>query len=116
MELDISQLVSQWIALAGFAALVALVVNIGKVTKVVKDGQASTWTLGLNLAGLVGFFFLRLFQPDLDVTQVSDIAGQLAQAGAIILSVVIQMGTSKTTHVAVKGVPVIGKSFSESVG
>lgn len=114
--LDLPGLLGQWAILGGFAAVIALLINVGKTIGLIKDGQAPNWSLGLNLAGLVVFFLVKVFAPDTDVTAANDVANQLAQAGVIILTVVMQLATSKGTNAAVRGTKVIGKSHSKGVG
>ena len=65
--MDIVTVTGQFAALAGFGAVIALLVNIGKALGVVKDGQAQNFSLVLNLAGVAALVALRVFTPDLDV-------------------------------------------------
>jgi hypothetical protein len=61
------ELIQQYELLAGFAALVAALVNALKVFGVVKEGAASWWSLAISSVGLIVFISLKLFQPEIDV-------------------------------------------------
>jgi hypothetical protein len=111
--MDFTNLGAQWAGLAGFAALIALLINVGKVAGVVKDGQAATWSAGLNLVGLVGLLALQVFKPEVDIAGVDSQVMGLVQVGVVMFTYVLQLLESKLTHIALKGIPVAGKSFSE---
>lgn len=104
--------VAEVLALAGFAAIVALVINVGKLFGWVKDGDAVKWSGGLNLLGILALFVTRLFLPNFDVSGINSVMLTIATVGSYILSYVMSLGISKLTHIAVKGLPVIGKSYS----
>ena len=108
----LQQIIALWLSLAGVGAFFALLINIGKTTGVVKDGQAQTWSAVLNLVGIVAVFVLKLVKPDLDWAFVDSQAQTLAEIGTLAFGFVLQLLAAKTTHIAVKGVPVIGKSYS----
>lgn len=110
--MDLLSLASQFVALVGVGALLALVVNVLKVAGVVKDDTAPTWVTGLNLAGLVILFLLRVFAPGTDIGQLDGAAGTIAQIGVLILGLVTQVLGSKLAHRAFRGTWLIGKSFS----
>ena len=110
--MDLSNLVSQFLALAGVGAFFALVINALKVAGVVKDGDAPTWATGLNLVGLVALFLLRVFVPSADIGKLDGVAATVAQIGVLVLGLITQMLGSKLAHFSVKGAPVIGKSYS----
>jgi len=107
-----ADLFSQWIALAGAGALIACLINVGKALGWIKDGQAVTWSTVLNVVGMIGLLLLKLFKPDADLVVIDGFASQVAQALMILVGLVTQMLSSKGTHIALKGVPVIGKSFT----
>lgn len=99
-------------ALVGFAALVSLVVNVLKVFGVVKDGTADKWVAGINLVGVLALYVTRLFLPDFDPAPIDSNLKEIATVGAYLLSYITMLLGSKLTYVAVKGLPVIGKSNS----
>lgn len=105
-------LVSQWTMLAGFAALIAVAINVGKAVGVVKDGWAPVWSVGLNLVGLVGLFVLQVVDPTVDVAEMDTQAAQFAEVATVVLSYIVQLLSSKLAHYALKGVPWFGESFS----
>ncbi|MFA5035712.1 MAG: hypothetical protein WC479_00855 [Candidatus Izemoplasmatales bacterium] len=107
-----NEIVVEVIALAGFAALVALLVNVGKLIGFIKDGDAVKWSGGLNLLGILALFITRLFLPTFDVSGIDQTLLTIATIGTYVLSYVMSLGISKLTHIAVKGLPVIGKSYS----
>jgi len=100
-------------ALVGFAAFVSFLVNALKWFGVVKDGTADKWVAGLNLVGVVALYAVRMFIPDWNPLPVDNILQEIAVIGGYILSYVTMILGSKLTYVAVKGLPVIGKSNSE---
>lgn len=104
-------------ALAGFAALVSLIINILKIVKikgqpVVTDGSAQKWSAGLNLAGILALYVYRIFYPEAPVTGIDATLMEIATVGSYILMFISQLGISKVTHEIVKGTPVIGRSYS----
>lgn len=110
----LQQILALWLSLAGVGAGIALLINIGKTTGVVKDGQAQTWSAGLNLVGIVAVFVLKLVKPDLDWTFIDSQAQVLAEIGTLAFGFVLQLLSAKTTHAAVRNVPVIGKSYGSA--
>lgn len=99
-------------ALAGFSAIVSLIVNILKFFNVVKDGTADKWVAGFNLAGVIALYVTRIFIPDWNVLPVDNVLGEAAIVGSYIFSYVTMLLGSKLTYVATKGLPVIGTSNS----
>lgn len=101
--------------LIGFSALVSLIVNVLKFFGVVQDGTADKWVASFNLLGVLALFATRLFIPGFDPVPVDSVMGQIASVGVYIMSFVVMIFGSKLTYVAVKGLPIIGKSNSETV-
>ena len=101
-----------WGGLAGFAALIALIVNILKAVGVVKDGQAQNWSAGLNLLGLAGILAVNVYVPDYDVAGLDTSVAKFVEVGVVVLSYVVQLLSSKVTHTALRGVPLVGKTYS----
>lgn len=110
MTLD--QLFALFVSLAGTGSLIGAIVNALKSFGVVADGQAGTWSLGLNLAGLVALFVLGVFAPTADIKDIDGVAAQIAQLLTIAVGLFVQLGGAKLAHSLLKGVPVVGKSFS----
>ncbi len=107
------QLFQGFAALAGVAAFLAAVINIGKAFGWVKDGLAPTWSTVLNLVAFVAFVVLRLFAPEIDIAGVDGAAAQLANTLVAILAFVGQLGVAKGTNAILRGAPVIGFSHSD---
>jgi hypothetical protein len=103
------ELLVQWGALAGFAALIAFLINILKTVGIVKEDQAPTWSAGLNLAGLVGLLIMKIYVPQVDIEGLDQQVAQAVEVGTVIFSYVLQLLSSKLTHSIVRGVPGIGK-------
>ena len=107
----VSQLLAQLATLSGVAALIAVVINFGKLFGVVKDGDAPMWSAGLNLAALVLLFFaVHIFKIP-NITGLDALATIIAQFGALVLQFLGQIGISRLTHFLLKGVPAVGASY-----
>jgi hypothetical protein len=110
--MDIMGLLLQLLSLAGFGALVAVIVNILKYFNVVQEGTAPTWSVGLNIVGLIVLFVLKVFLPQQDIGALDGIAASIAQLLVVVLGLLTQLGFSKIMHISVKGTPVVGQSDS----
>lgn len=108
-----NDLLLQLTGLAGFAALVALVINVLKTFGVVKDDTAELWSAGGNLLGLVALYLLRLFNPEFDVPGADAQVTTFVNAVTPLVGYILMLLSSKLSHFAVRGVPVVGKSFSK---
>ena len=111
--MDLNGLVQQLASLGGVAALITVVVNALKTFGVVKDGDAPTWTTGFNVLAL-GALFVGHVVGLTNFDKIDAVAATLAQLGTFLLALLLQIGTSKITHLLLRGVPVIGHSFSRS--
>ena len=109
----LSQIILEFGTLIGFASVVALLVNVGKLIGFVKDGMADKWVAGLNLLGVIALYVTRLVVPDFDVIQVDTVLGEVALAGVYVMGFVGMLLGSKLTYFAAKGLPVIGTSNSQ---
>lgn len=108
MSLD--QLLPLYLALAGTAALIAVVINILKKFGIVKDGDAPTWSLVLNLVGFVLFVVANI--AGLDVAGIDNVLASVASLLAALLGLIGQFGITKIANAGVRGVPLIGYSYS----
>jgi hypothetical protein len=109
--------VIEFAALLGFAALLAVIINVLKMIHIngkpiVADGDAQKWSLGGNLLGILALYIFRLFRPDIPVEGLDKTLLEIATVGSYVLSVVSQLGITKLTNFVIKGSPVIGKSYS----
>jgi hypothetical protein len=101
-------------SLVGVAALVAVVVQIGKLIGVVKDSTANQWAAGLNLLCFIALVLLGVFRPDLTLEFLDGYAGRIAQALIYVLGFVIQITGSQPIYARLKAVrfPLLSKSYS----
>jgi hypothetical protein len=108
-------LFEQLMVLGGFAALIAVVINVLKTIGVVKDGQAGIWASGFNLAGLIGLFVVGIVAPEFDIAGLDANVAQIAEILSLIFAFILQNWVSKGTHSVFSSgqVPVIGRSFSD---
>lgn len=105
-------LLTQWAGMAGFAGLIALLINVGKTFGVVKDGQAQTWSAVLNLFGLAVMLALNVFRPGVDIGAVDQWVSGFVEVATVVLTYIMQILVSRGAHYAVAGLPVIGKSHT----
>jgi len=110
--MSIENLFALFMGLGGIGALVAAVINILKTVGVVKDGQASTVSAGINLVLMAALLILKVYKPEVDIAGLDQQAAMLASALVTIFGFVWQLISAKIAHAALSGVPVIGKSFS----
>jgi hypothetical protein len=103
-------------SLAGISALIAVVVQVGKVFRLVKDGTSSQWTSALNLLAFIGLIYFGVFQPSIAIEVLDGYAAQVAQIGLFVLGFVIQMTTSKPTYDSLKSanVPLLRFSYNSA--
>ena len=101
-------------ALVGVAALVAVLVQIGKLIGIVKDATANKWAAGLNLFCFIALVLLGVFRPDLTLDFLDGYAGRIAQALVYVLGFVIQITGSQPVYARLKvaKVPLLSKSNS----
>ena len=99
-------------SLVGFAMLLSVITNILKVVGVVKEDTAQLWVTGGNVLLTLVVYGFKIFKPEFDFTILDPMAQEIAVVGTYILTFVLQSLGSKVTHYAVRGTPVIGKSFS----
>lgn len=99
--------------LGGVALLVTVLINTGKKTGWIKDGQAPTISLVFNGVALVGLISLQV-TGNIEAVPVLDVrVGMFAEAINAIVALVFQLYVSRAGHEQVlSGMPVIGKSFS----
>lgn len=104
------------LSLGGMAALIAGLVNTGKVLGVVKDGDAPKASLLLNVILFVGVALAGVFAPTLNLTGLDGIARDVAQILGLLLGIGSQLGLTKKFADWFKGLPVIGFSHSDAKG
>ncbi len=104
-------LIAQFVTLAGVAAFIAAIVNVAK-TFGLPDGKAPEVSASLSLVAFIALVALRVFRPDVDIQGLDKAAADAAVAVLYVLGFLVQMGLPARVHAFVKGVPVIGKSYS----
>lgn len=109
---DLPGLLASFLALAGFAATVAAVINVGKFFRIIPDGAAPNVSLVLNLIGFAVLTIVRLFKPDLDVAGTDQVLAIVATVLTSVLALLSQLGVSKLINNGIKGLPIIGYSYS----
>lgn len=115
ISVDLPQLLTSFLALAGFAALTAAVINAGKFIGLIADGQAPNVSIALNVAGFAALVILRLFKPDFDVAGADSVLATVASILTGILALGAQLGFTKIINNGLKGLPVIGYSHSRKI-
>ena len=104
---------SNWGLFVGAGALIAIVINVLKYFGVVKDGEAPRWNAALNLGLIVVFVAVQLIWPGQSLQVIDTNLGLIAAILSFVFGYVLEIGSSKVTHAAVSGLPVIGKSYTD---
>lgn len=99
-------------ALIGLPALVAIVISILKYFGIVKDGDANTWSVLLNVIGLTGLYTWKLFDPTVLIPTVDEKLMILAKALGVLFSLFVQLKVSPAFYNSIRGIPLIGFSHS----
>ena len=109
--------------LLGFPVLgtvAAALVNVGKSLKLIKDGAAPLWRALISIVILGVLYGFKIIAPGVLETYGGSIeSGASAFLGAldVILQILLMIFGSAVSHnYALKGIPVIGRSYSEAVG
>jgi hypothetical protein len=105
-------------SLIGFPALLAVLINVAKTIKLpngeylLPDGYAPKVVLYANLLALVGVG-VALFTGNLPTLYAIDL--QLGYAGSFVLTLaafISQLGLAKGYNAILRGLPLVGKSYS----
>lgn len=114
---DLVSLALQFGALAGAAALIAALVNVGKAFKIVPDGAAPTASLILNVIGLVVLLVFKVFKPTVDIAGLDQTAQSVAGFLIAGLGLATQLMTSRLVHdKGLKGEALLGTSHALAKG
>ena len=103
-------------SLAGVSKLVAVIVQLGKLAKIVKDNTADQWAAGLNLLAFGALVYFGVFQPQLALSVLDGWAAQIAEVALFVLGFLVQITGSKPAYEALKAsrFPLIGRSYSRA--
>ncbi len=105
----LNMLLTQLASLAGVAAFFAFLINALKQFGIIEDGDAPRWNAALNLIALVVLF---VFGKTLNVPGIDQALGQIALLGMLILQLFGQMLVTRAVHYTVRGISLIGTSYS----
>ena len=98
---------------AGFAALVAVLVQLGKQYGLVADGDAGKWSAALNLLGGVVVYAVSKFVVGFDFIGADNVLGEVANILTAVFAFVAQVGGSKVFYLILKSAGVV-KPLSET--
>lgn len=101
------------LGLGGFATLGSFLIGLFKKLGLIKDGQSAKWHTGVQVILFVLVAVVDIFGFNVDILQWDTIADTVASLGAVLLSILGMLGVGGFTYNKVKGVPVIGFSYSE---
>jgi len=110
--MEIQNIFTLVLGMAGLGAFISALVNIGKVAGIVKNNTAKTWVAGLNLLAVIVIYALQVKGLEFQVAQVDATFAQLAQITLLVAQLMVQYGGSALWHQLLKGVALVGKSFS----
>lgn len=108
----IVSLTTQFASMVGVAALIAAIINVGKTLGIVADGSSDKWAAGLSLLAFGLIVALGIFRPDLVLADLDQQSGQIATVLLFVAGLLAQTGLTGWAHGIIKGLPIIGKSFS----
>jgi hypothetical protein len=110
---DLTTVLVTFGSLTGVAVLITALVNGLKLTGAVKDGDAPSWSAGLNLAALLLVIVLQVLGKANIVPAIDSQAGVIAGILTAMFGLVYQIFASRITHEkALAGLPVIGTTTS----
>lgn len=114
--IDLSKILTTFESLTGVAIFITALVNALKKVGLVKDGQAASWSAGLNLLFLTGLIVLQVIGKASLVPAIDYQAGVIAGIITTMIGLVYQIFLSQKTHNSVlAGLPVVGTSQSGRV-
>ena len=96
--------------LAGLGGLISVLVNVLKLLGVAHDGTAERWVQGLNLVAFVAVSVVYFLNVQVDWAWVDSIL----VFATTFLGFIVQLLGSKATYSVVKGMPIIGYSYSKN--
>lgn len=108
-------LVTQFATLAGVAALVAATINALKLTPLINDGNTGPWYAGLSLLAFGALAYFGIFNPDVSLLALNDMAAQAATVLFFVTGYLTQTGVGQLWHGVLKqlNIPLVSTSFTE---
>lgn len=109
-----SDLVVQFLGLAGVAALIAALINALKSFGY-PDGYASKLSAALSVLAFAVMSYFQIFAPEISVWELDEIAGVWAERLLYILGFIVQIGLPAKFHEFLKNgnIPFLGYSYSK---
>jgi hypothetical protein len=98
--------------LVGVAGVITVLVNLLKLLGWVADGTSDTWIAVLNLVAFVILAAIKVFNPQITTAILDEQAARLATLGVFALGYLTQIIGSKQIYKLIRGLPIIGKTFS----
>lgn len=107
----------QFGALVGVAGLVAAIVNILKLTPLIKDGDTGPWYAGLSILAFAALVYFKIFRG-VDISAVDKEAAQLSVILIFVTGYLVQLKAGQSWHDVLKllKIPGISTSFSPPDG
>lgn len=110
------EVIIEFLKLGGVAAVMSVLVNLGKSVGIVKEGKVDYWVAGMQVIGVGVAAYFGFTKPDLvaEWLKVADEEAQkIATVIGYILSVIVAIKQSGFEYKNfLRGLPVVGKSFS----
>jgi hypothetical protein len=98
--MTLGQVLSIAAMLVGVPLMIALLIDVLKLTGVVDDGMAGKWSAGMNLIVLVAIAVVLKVVPNFDFGAADAQLVTLAQFGMLVLSYIVQIVGSQQLHTA----------------
>lgn len=102
------EIIQTVVGLAGLGSLISILVNLGKLVGIVKDGTSDMWFKGLNLLAFIAVAIVYWVNVPVDFGQVDEVLKVLAS----VLGLVVQLFGGKVAYNTIKGTPFVGFSYS----
>lgn len=100
-------------ALVGLPALITVVINILKAINIVKDGDAQKWSLVLNLVGIYALMTWKVLDPTANIQVADESIAAIAKLIGVFAQLFIQTKVSGAFQNTIRGIPIVGKSYSD---
>lgn len=101
----------QLITIGVLSSFVMLLINVGKLAGIVKDGTAPTWNMVLSAIVLAGAIVFKVFNPDLLAETASETLNIVIEiAGVLFTFLGIQVPLTAKIYDNVRGLPIVGYS------